>query len=94
MSGLRTDIIAAVFLAVVNIAAFILYGIDKSRARNGKWRISEKTLLGMAVIGGSIGALFGMHVFHHKTKHWYFRYGLPVILMIQVLLAFFICRRP
>ena len=93
MSGLRTDIIAAVFLAVVNIAAFILYGIDKSRARNGKWRISEKTLLGMAVIGGSIGALFGMHVFHHKTKHWYFRYGLPVILMIQVLLAFFICRR-
>ena len=56
------------------------------RARNREWRISEKTRIGIAVIGGSIRANLGMHVFHHKTRHWYFRFGLPVILIIHVLL--------
>lgn len=79
--------IAIIYLLAVNILAFMLYGIDKKRAKNGKWRISEKTLIGIAVIGGSVGALFGMHIFHHKTRHWYFRYGLPVILIVQVLLG-------
>ena len=82
--------ILVIYLLAVNLFAFILYGIDKKRARNREWRISEKTLIGIAVIGGSVGAILGMHVFHHKTRHWYFRYGLPVILIIQVLLAWFL----
>ena len=77
------------YLLAVNLLAFILYGIDKKRARNREWRISERMLIGIAVIGGCIGAILGMHVFHHKTRHWYFRYGLPVILIIQVLLVWF-----
>lgn len=81
-----TDQIVVSYLLAVNVLAFALYGLDKRRARKGEWRISEKTLLGIALIGGSIGALFGMQVFHHKTKHWYFRCGLPVILLAQALL--------
>ena len=79
-----------IYLLAVNFFAFILYGIDKKRARNREWRISERALIGIAVIGGSVGAILGMHVFHHKTRHWYFRYGLPVILIIQVLLCLFL----
>ena len=79
-----------IYLLAVNIIAFLMYGIDKSRARQGKWRISEKTLIGIAVIGGSIGALLGMLVFHHKTKHWYFRFGIPAILLIQGILIWLI----
>ena len=82
--------ILVIYLLAVNLLAFILYGIDKKRARNREWRISERTLIGIAVIGGCIGAILGMHVFHHKTRHWYFRYGLPVILIIQLLLAWFL----
>ena len=76
-----------IYLLPVNFLSFILYGIDKKRARKREWRISEKTLIGIAVIGGCVGAILGMHIFHHKTRHWYFRYGLPLILIIQVLLA-------
>ena len=75
------------YLFAVSIVAFILYGVDKSRAKNGKWRISEDVLLGIAVIGGSIGAILGMLVFRHKTKHWYFRYGLWIILALQIILV-------
>lgn len=82
--------ILVIYLFAVNLLAFILYGIDKKRARNREWRISERTLIGIAVIGGCVGANLGMHVFHHKTRHWYFRYGLPVILIIQLLLAWFL----
>ena len=82
--------ILVIYLLAVNLFAFILYGIDKKRARNREWRISERALIGIAVIGGSVGAILGMHVFHHKTRYWYFRYGLPVILIIQVLLAWFL----
>ena len=79
-----------IYLLPVNFLSFILYGIDKKRARKREWRISEKTLIGIAVIGGCVGAILGMHIFHHKTRHWYFRYGLPLILIIQVLLAWFL----
>ncbi len=72
-----------IYLLCVNMTAFILYGLDKRKARRGKWRITEKTLIGIAVIGGSVGAIAGMLLFHHKTKHWYFKYGLPAILLIQ-----------
>ena len=82
--------ILVIYLLPVNFLSFILYGIDKKRARKREWRISEKTLIGIAVIGGCVGAILGMHIFHHKTRHWYFRYGLPLILIIQVLLAWFL----
>ena len=72
------------YLIVINILAFILYGIDKKRARDHAWRISERMLIGIALIGGSVGAIAGMLLFRHKTRHWYFRYGLPLILIVQV----------
>lgn len=74
-------------LTVVNAVAFIVYGIDKYRARNGKWRIPEATLLMLAVVGGSVGAWLGMKAWHHKTRHMKFRYGVPVILLLQIVVA-------
>ena len=73
-------------LIVLNIVTFLVYGIDKWKAKQGSWRISEATLLILAVIGGSFGALIGMKVWHHKTMHKKFRYGLPLILIIQIIL--------
>ena len=66
------------------------YGADKRRARKGKWRVPEKTLFLLPLLGGSIGALLGMRVFHHKTKHWYFVWGIPAILLAQIALAVWI----
>ena len=74
------------YLIVINIVTFLVYGIDKWKAKQGSWRTSEATLLMLAVIGGSIGALLGMKVWHHKTKHKKFKYGLPLILIIQIIL--------
>ena len=74
-------------LTVVNAVAFIVYGIDKYRARNGKWRIPEATLLMLAVVGGSVGAWLGMKSRHHKTRHRKFRYGVPAILLLQIVVA-------
>lgn len=76
-----------VYLLIVNVAAFAVYGADKLRARQGHWRVPEKTLFLLAIIGGSVGALLGMWCFHHKTRHWYFRYGIPVILVVQLALT-------
>ena len=73
-------------LIVINVLTFVIYGIDKWKAKQGSWRISEATLLLLAVIGGSIGALLGMKVWHHKTMHKKFKYGLPLILMAQIAL--------
>ena len=74
------------YLIVINIVTFLVYGIDKWKAKQGSWRISEATLLIFAVIGGSIGALLGMKIWHHKTMHKKFKYGLPLILIIQIIL--------
>ena len=74
------------YLIVLNIVTFLVYGIDKWKAKKGSWRISEATLLILAVVGGSIGALFGMKVWHHKTLHKKFKYGLPLILLAQIAL--------
>lgn len=79
-----------VWLAVINLLTFIVYGADKRRARKGKWRVPEKTLFLLPLLGGSIGALLGMRVFHHKTKHWYFAWGIPAILLAQIALAVWI----
>ena len=78
------------FLLAVNIATFLLYGIDKYKAKRSKWRISEATLLMMAVIGGCIGAWAGMRLWHHKTMHKKFKYGIPIIIIIQVALAVYL----
>ena len=78
------------YLLAVNIATFFLYGIDKYKARKGRWRISEATLLMMAVIGGSIGAWAGMRLWHHKTMHKKFKYGIPIIIILQVALAVYL----
>ena len=79
-----------VWLAVINLLTFIVYGADKRRARKGKWRVPEKTLFLLPLLGGSIGALLGMRVFHHKTKHWYFVVGMPLILVCQAALAIYL----
>ena len=76
-------------LIVLNIITLVVYGIDKWKAMKGRWRISEFTLLLLAVIGGSIGALLGMRVWHHKTKHLKFKYGVPLILLAQLALLYF-----
>ena len=78
------------YLIVINILTFAVYGIDKWKARQGSWRISEATLLILAVIGGCIGALLGMKVWRHKTQHKKFKYGLPLILLAQIALISFI----
>ena len=78
------------YLLAINIATFFLYGIDKYKAKKGRWRISEATLLLMAVIGGSIGAWAGMRLWHHKTMHKKFKYGIPVIIIFQVALAVYL----
>lgn len=74
------------YIIGVNILTFFVYGIDKWQAKKGKWRISEATLLLLAIIGGSIGAWLGMKVWHHKTMHKKFKYGVPAILIIQIIL--------
>jgi uncharacterized membrane protein YsdA (DUF1294 family) len=74
------------YLIAINVVTFLVYGVDKVKAKRGSWRISEATLLILAVVGGSIGALFGMKVWHHKTLHKKFKYGLPLILLAQIAL--------
>ena len=76
----------AYYLLGINAATFIVYGIDKYKAKKAKWRIPEATLLLLAVLGGSIGAWMGMKVWHHKTMHKKFKYGIPAILLIQIAL--------
>ena len=91
--------IALIYLAVINVVTFFMYGIDKWRstsgrllptgrkkAKNSKWRIRETALLGLAVLGGSIGAWLGMKVWHHKTQHKKFKYGVPAIIIVQLAL--------
>ena len=78
--------IALIYLAVINVVTFFMYGIDKWKAKKSKWRIREAALLGLAVLGGSIGAWLGMQVWHHKTQHKKFKYGVPAIIIVQIAL--------
>ncbi|MGO4945016.1 DUF1294 domain-containing protein [Blautia sp. Sow4_E7] len=75
-----------VYLIIINIIAFGMYGIDKQKAIKKQWRIPEAQLLAVAAIGGSAGALLGMQFFHHKTRKWKFRLGVPLILAVQLIL--------
>ena len=81
---MNVHVIIIYYLLAINAVAFFAYGIDKLKARKGWWRIPEATLLLLAIIGGSIGAWLGMKVWHHKTMHKKFRYGLPLILLLQL----------
>lgn len=82
-----------IYLVLINLVTFFVYGADKRRARQGKWRVPEKTLFLLPLLGGSVGALLGMRVFHHKTKHWYFVWGVPAILLAQLALAVWLLTR-
>lgn len=78
------------YLGIMNLLGFFIMFLDKQKARQGKWRIPEKTLFLTALLGGSLGTTLGMHTFRHKTKHWYFKYGMPLILFLQAILLFFL----
>lgn len=75
-----------IWLTVINIITFAVFGIDKKKAIDGKFRIKELTLFVLSLLGGSLGGLIAMHIFHHKTRKWYFKFGIPLILIAWVAL--------
>lgn len=81
---MRVYIWIAAYVLAINIVGFLSMYLDKRKARKRMWRIPEATLFLIALIGGSIGSIIGMHLFRHKTRHWYFVYGMPVILILQI----------
>ena len=95
MKDLLFPKILLIYLVTMNAAAFFVYGIDKWKAKRSRWRISETALLVLALLGGSIGAWLGMQVWHHKTLHRKFKYGIPTIIIVQaaVLLWIMISRQ-
>lgn len=80
---------AVIYLILMNLIGFGLMGVDKQCARRRDWRIPEKVLFGAALLGGSVGAWAGMYLFHHKTRHWYFVVGMPLILAVQAALVWY-----
>ncbi len=78
------------YLGVINVLSFLIYGLDKLKAKYHKWRISEKTLLLLAILGGAYGSYFAMILFHHKTRKPVFKFGVPLILILEtILLVYF-----
>ena len=90
---MTTEQLIPIYLIAINVVTFFMYGIDKWKAKRSKWRISETTLLGMAVIGGSIGAWLGMRMWHHKTMHKKFQFGIPLIIVAQVAMIIWLTSR-
>ncbi len=84
------DEMILIYLGVINIVGFFAMGIDKAKAKAKAWRIPEKTLLTIAVLGGAIGVWLGMETFRHKTKHLHFKYGVPLIFIIEVIVWFYL----
>lgn len=84
--------ISLAYLLAMNLANFFLFGRDKQRARRGQWRVRERDLFLLAILGGSIGGWLGMQVFHHKTRHPKFIWGFPLIVFLQACLLYYICR--
>ena len=76
----------------INLVGFVVMGVDKRRAIQGAWRISEASLFTVSLLGGALGCMLGMKRFRHKTRHWYFKYGMPAIFVGQVLLGIFLWR--
>lgn len=91
--GARGMEILYIYLALINLVAFVLMGIDKYKATRHRWRIPERTLFLTAVLGGSLGALLGMWIFWHKTRKKVFAVGMPVLLILQLLVVFYISSR-
>ena len=81
------------YLLAVNVAAFLLMGADKGRARRGAWRVPERSLFLPVLLGGALGGVLGMQVFRHKTRHWYFRFGFPLLLIVQLAGLLWLARR-
>lgn len=81
--------IALPYFAVINVATFFTYGLDKWKAKRSRWRIREAALLTLAVLGGSIGAWLGMKVWHHKTQHKKFRISIPIIIIVQAIIIWY-----
>lgn len=84
--------LVGLYLILINVFAFVLYGIDKIKAKKQRWRVPEIALFFVALIGGSVGALLGMGIFRHKTQHLKFKIGILVILLAQIILAIFLYR--
>ena len=80
------------YLLIINVIGFIIMGVDKKRAIRGAWRISEASLFMVALLGGALGCTLAMNHFRHKTKHWYFKYGMPAIFAVQICLLVIISR--
>ena len=79
--------VVILYLAIINVVGYVIMGVDKKRAIRGAWRISEASLFFTALLGGSLGCILGMQHFRHKTKHWYFVVGMPLILILQICIA-------
>ena len=88
MKYIESGIILKAYLIAINLITYGAVALDKWKAIHGKWRIKEKTLIGLAAIGGSVGGLMAMYTFHHKTRHPKFVYGLPFILLVQLVILF------
>ncbi len=82
------------YLGIINFIGLIIMGIDKLKAKKRAWRVPESTLFVIALIGGSLGTTMGMFLFRHKTRHWYFRYGMPAILIIQISIVVILMNSP
>lgn len=82
--GINKELFWLIYFVGANLVGIAVMGIDKSRARRRAWRIPEKTLFAVSLLGGSIGTWAGMYLFRHKTKHWYFVVGMPLILILQI----------
>ena len=89
---MNTITLILLYIVLINILTFFIYGIDKLNAKKSKWRVPESTLMGLAIIGGSIGAWLGMKIWHHKTLHKKFKYGVPLILVAQTALCCYLLK--
>lgn len=78
---------ALIYFGIMNLLGLIVMGVDKWKAKHNVWRIPEKTLFLVSILGGSVGTWAGMYLFRHKTKHWYFVVGMPLVLAVQIVLA-------
>ncbi len=87
-------LIIITYVVLMNLVSFALMGIDKYKAKKKAWRIPEATLFLFAIFGGSLGSTLGMFLFHHKTRHWYFLYGMPAILIVQLICIYLLWQSP
>ncbi len=83
-----------IYFIIINLIGFVLMGVDKKRAIRGAWRISEATLFTIAILGGALGCTLGMQQFRHKTKHWYFKYGMPAIFILETVMIYLLFFSP